>query len=59
LREHPLTAHTPVIVVSADASPGQRERLRAVGANSFLSKPFDLGAFAAELDTHLAEVAAT
>jgi signal transduction histidine kinase/ActR/RegA family two-component response regulator len=59
LREHPLTAHTPVIVVSADASPGQRERLRAVGADSFLSKPFDLGAFAAELDTHLAEVAAT
>lgn len=59
LREHPLTARTPVIVVSADATPGQRERLRAVGADSFLSKPFDLGAFATELDARLAAVAAS
>jgi PAS domain S-box-containing protein len=57
LREHPMTARTPVVVVSADATPGQLERLRAGGADGFLSKPIDLAAFLRELDSHLAGVA--
>ena len=54
LRENPATASTPVIIVSADATPGQCERLREKGANSFLAKPFDLADFARTLDAHLA-----
>ena len=53
LRENPATASTPIVVVTADASNGQRERLQTQGANGFLSKPFDLSDLANLLDTHL------
>jgi PAS domain S-box-containing protein len=59
LRADPATARTPIVVVSADATPGQLERLRAGGADGFLSKPIDLGAFMRELDSHLAGVVAS
>ena len=36
------TANTPVIIVSADASPMQAKRLRAAGASGYLTKPFDV-----------------
>jgi CheY-like chemotaxis protein len=35
-------AKTPVIIVSADASPVQAKRLLAAGANGYLTKPFDI-----------------
>ena len=57
LRERPETRHTPVVVVSADATPGQIERLRDVGADAFLSKPFDVGTFLGVLDDYLAVLA--
>jgi signal transduction histidine kinase/ActR/RegA family two-component response regulator len=42
LREDPATAKTPVVIVSADATAGQIERLLAEGATSYLTKPLDL-----------------
>jgi signal transduction histidine kinase/ActR/RegA family two-component response regulator len=42
LCEDPATAAIPVIVVSADATPGQTQRLLAAGASGYLSKPFDV-----------------
>jgi signal transduction histidine kinase/CheY-like chemotaxis protein len=42
LRAHRRTADIPVVIVSADATPGQIERLTAEGANAYLTKPFDV-----------------
>ncbi len=42
LREDPLTASTPVVMVSADATPGQVQRLTAAGATAYLTKPLDV-----------------
>jgi signal transduction histidine kinase/ActR/RegA family two-component response regulator len=42
LREDAATASIPVVVVSADATPGQTQRLLAAGASAYLSKPFDV-----------------
>jgi signal transduction histidine kinase/ActR/RegA family two-component response regulator len=42
LREDPVTAETPVVVVSADATAGQVERLLAAGASGYLTKPLDV-----------------
>jgi signal transduction histidine kinase/CheY-like chemotaxis protein len=50
LREQPETAGVPVVVVSADATPGQIERLLSLGAAEFLTKPVDVPAFVATLD---------
>ncbi|HET9093534.1 MAG TPA: ATP-binding protein [Solirubrobacteraceae bacterium] len=42
LRSDPELGETPVIIVSADASPMQARRLLAAGANGYLTKPFDI-----------------
>jgi PAS domain S-box-containing protein len=42
LKRDPATAAIPVVVVSADATPGQVERLLAGGATDYLAKPIDL-----------------
>lgn len=42
LRQDPLTAAIPVIVISADANPAQVERLKAAGAWEYLTKPLDV-----------------
>lgn len=42
LRGDEQLADTPVIIVSADASPAQARRLVAAGANGYLTKPFDI-----------------
>ena len=39
LREHPLTAHVPIVVLSAHAYPEDEDRARAAGAAAFLRKP--------------------
>jgi CheY-like chemotaxis protein len=43
LRDDPQTAAIPVVVVSADATPGQIRRLLAEGASAYLTKPLDVG----------------
>ncbi|HEX4490169.1 MAG TPA: ATP-binding protein [Acidimicrobiia bacterium] len=50
LRADPRTRAIPVIVVSADATPTQIERLRALGAADYVTKPFDIGALLAAID---------
>jgi len=42
LQADPATAAIPVVVVSADATPTQVERLRAAGVADYLTKPIDV-----------------
>lgn len=49
------TAEIPVVVLSADATPSQIERLLTAGARNYLTKPFDIDPFLAVIDEILAE----
>ena len=51
LRGDEQLAQTPVIIVSADASPVQAKRLLAAGANGYLTKPFDIDQLLAAVRT--------
>jgi signal transduction histidine kinase/ActR/RegA family two-component response regulator/HPt (histidine-containing phosphotransfer) domain-containing protein len=51
LRGDQELADTPVIIVSADASPVQAKRLLAAGANGYLTKPFDIDQLLAAVRT--------
>ena len=51
LRADPRTAHLPVVMISADATAAQIERLRAAGAHDYLTKPIDVRKFLALVDT--------
>jgi CheY-like chemotaxis protein len=51
----PQLHDTPVVVLSADATPHQIERLRAAGARDYLTKPIDVERFLAVLDRLLLE----
>ncbi|MCU1502605.1 MAG: sensor protein [Ilumatobacteraceae bacterium] len=42
LRDDPATNSIPVIVISADATAGQVQRLQAAGAIAYLTKPFNV-----------------
>ena len=42
LKADPATASIPVVVLSADATAGQVERVLAAGAADYLSKPLDV-----------------
>lgn len=42
LRDHPATSGIPVIIVSADATDRQIERLMAAGATTYMTKPIDV-----------------
>lgn len=42
LHSDPSTADLPVVVISADATVGQRARLIDAGAHAFITKPFDV-----------------
>ncbi len=42
LKDDPATKAIPVVVVSADATPGQIQRLRSAGAAEYLTKPLDV-----------------
>jgi CheY-like chemotaxis protein len=53
LRADPRTRGSPVVVVSADASPGQIRRLLDAGAIEYLTKPLDLTRFFETLDAIL------
>jgi PAS domain S-box-containing protein len=54
LRDDPATASIPVVVVSADATPRQAQRLLNAGAIAYLTKPIDVGALLRQVDTALA-----
>jgi CheY-like chemotaxis protein len=46
LRADPATSHIPVVITSADATPGQIARLKEAGADEYLTKPLDIARFA-------------
>ncbi len=46
----PRTAQTPIVMISADATSEQIERLRAAGATDYLTKPIDVRSFLALVD---------
>lgn len=50
IRSDPATAHIPVLVISADASPGQVQRLLDAGANGYLTKPVNVVEFLNRVD---------
>ncbi len=51
LRAEPVTAAIPVVVLSADATPGVIRRLLAGGALAYLTKPLDLAELGVMLDS--------
>jgi PAS domain S-box-containing protein len=53
LRADPRTADVPVVILSADASPGQIQRLLDSGAHSYLTKPIVVRELLDTLDTIL------
>lgn len=50
LRRDPKTSNIPVVVLSAEATPGEIKRLLAAGAEDYLTKPLDVAAFLGVLD---------
>jgi len=54
LRADVATASIPVVIISADATANQFERLRQEGAADYLSKPFNVAQFLAVVDHHTA-----
>jgi CheY-like chemotaxis protein len=54
LQSDPLTSGIPLIVISADATPGQVSRLLSAGAAGYLTKPLNVEALLKTLDAHLA-----
>jgi CheY-like chemotaxis protein len=55
LQKDPLTSKIPVVVLSADATSSQIERLLVLGAKNYLTKPFEAKPFLAVIDEVLAE----
>ncbi len=53
LRANPESAVIPVVVISADATRGQIDRLLKAGAIAYLKKPLDVSQFLELLDTTL------
>jgi CheY-like chemotaxis protein len=54
LQNESETAKVPVVVLSADATPSQIERLLTAGARNYLTKPFDIDPFLAVVDEMVA-----
>ena len=55
LKEDDQTVSIPVVMVSADATPDQIERLLALGAHSYLTKPLDIKLFIQLIEELLSE----
>ena len=55
LQSDPRTAELPVVVISADATPGQVRRLLDAGARAYLTKPIDVSDFFRIVDDFCSE----
>jgi signal transduction histidine kinase/CheY-like chemotaxis protein len=55
LRDDPTTASTPVVILSADATTGQVQRLLSAGACAYLTKPFNVRELLRILDSVLTD----
>ena len=51
LRSRPATTNTPIVITSAHASPHEVERLLALGATAYLTKPIDIRQLLAHVET--------
>jgi PAS domain S-box-containing protein len=59
LRNAPESRDIPVVILSADATPGQADRLLAAGANAFITKPLEVKSFIEVLEDVLEGSVAT
>lgn len=50
IREDPLTSTIPVVIVTADATAGQVQRLLSAGAAAYLTKPLDVAKLLSVID---------
>jgi PAS domain S-box-containing protein len=50
LRSDARTRDIPVIIISADATPSRSQRLRAAGADDYVTKPLDVDVFLEAVD---------
>jgi len=57
LKAAPRTSAIPVVVLSADATKSQIDRLMAAGANDYLTKPLEIDRFSKVVEAHLCETA--
>jgi signal transduction histidine kinase/CheY-like chemotaxis protein len=57
LRADPETADIPIVVVSADATPREIQRLLDRGADDYVTKPLDVAQFLASVERALAQSA--
>jgi PAS domain S-box-containing protein len=57
IRSDARTAGVAVVMLSADATPGQVARLRSAGADDYLTKPFEIERFLAVIDGYTGEAA--
>jgi CheY-like chemotaxis protein len=53
LRTDPVTATIPIVVLSADATPGQVRKFSEAGANEYFTKPLDLKLLLGLIDNYL------
>ncbi|HEY0074910.1 MAG TPA: response regulator, partial [Abditibacteriaceae bacterium] len=53
LQQEEATKNIPVIVLSADATPTQKERLLLAGVRAYLAKPLNVREFLETIDAHL------
>jgi len=53
IRNTPEIAATPVVIVTADLTPGIERRLSQAGATDFMSKPVDIGRLLTVVDREL------
>ena len=53
LKDDEATRDIPVVMLSADATPGQIERLLAIGAKKYLTKPLNVNQFLKVLEETL------
>jgi DNA-binding response OmpR family regulator len=53
LRDHPKSAHIPIVVLNAHSSPADRVRAFELGVDSYMTKPFSPAEFLARVRRHL------
>ena len=53
LRANEATSKIPILMLSADATNSQREKLLSLGANAYITKPLDIRKFIAKVDATL------
>ena len=55
LKENPRTKKTPIIIISANTTPGLAEKLIEAGAYAYITKPFSFDLFLATIDAALTQ----